>query len=96
MVWYRGFRLEAFSGHDTKENPVPIIEQVGAREILDSRGNPTVEVQQRLVDQPLIVGGQADHRGSDLVEDGMHRLLHTLPAVAGGAVAQFNRLVFTG
>ena len=26
-----------------KETPVPIIEQVGAREILDSRGNPTVE-----------------------------------------------------
>ncbi|PRC56534.1 hypothetical protein C6A85_27000, partial [Mycobacterium sp. ITM-2017-0098] len=24
---------------------MPIIEQVGAREILDSRGNPTVEVE---------------------------------------------------
>src|SRR3954467_13034361 len=30
--------------------PVPIIEQVGAREILDSRGNPTVEVEVALAD----------------------------------------------
>src|ERR1700751_4820816 len=30
--------------------PVPIIEQVGAREILDSRGNPTVEVEVALID----------------------------------------------
>jgi enolase 1/2/3 len=30
--------------------PVPIIEQVGAREILDSRGNPTVEVELALTD----------------------------------------------
>jgi enolase len=29
---------------------VPIIEQVGAREILDSRGNPTVEVELALID----------------------------------------------
>jgi enolase len=29
---------------------VPIIEQVGAREILDSRGNPTVEVEVALID----------------------------------------------
>jgi enolase len=29
---------------------VPIIEQVGAREILDSRGNPTIEVELALVD----------------------------------------------
>src|SRR6202158_2645846 len=34
----------------TKEMPVPIIEQVGAREILDSRGNPTVEVEVALID----------------------------------------------
>src|ERR1700729_4252736 len=33
-----------------KENSVPIIEQVGAREILDSRGNPTVEVEIALID----------------------------------------------
>lgn len=29
---------------------MPIIEQVGAREILDSRGNPTVEVEVALTD----------------------------------------------
>jgi enolase len=29
---------------------VPIVEQVGAREILDSRGNPTVEVEVALID----------------------------------------------
>jgi enolase len=34
----------------TKEAEVPIIEQVGAREILDSRGNPTVEVEVGLLD----------------------------------------------
>src|SRR6201996_9762223 len=33
-----------------KENSVPIIEQVGAREILDSRGNPTIEVEVALID----------------------------------------------
>src|SRR6201996_5982973 len=33
-----------------KEAQVPIIEQVGAREILDSRGNPTVEVEVALID----------------------------------------------
>lgn len=36
-----------------KENPVPIIEQVSAREILDSRGNPTVEVEVGLADGSL-------------------------------------------
>src|SRR5690349_14142183 len=35
---------------DFQEEPVPIIEQVGAREILDSRGNPTVEVEVALID----------------------------------------------
>ncbi len=29
---------------------MPIIEQVAAREILDSRGNPTVEVEVALID----------------------------------------------
>ena len=33
-----------------RRTQVPIIEQVGAREILDSRGNPTVEVEVALVD----------------------------------------------
>jgi enolase len=34
----------------SKENPVALIEAVGAREILDSRGNPTVEVEVLLED----------------------------------------------
>src|ERR1700741_2091736 len=34
----------------SKENPVPLIAPVGAREILDSRGNPTVEVEVALLD----------------------------------------------
>ena len=29
---------------------MPIIEQVAAREILDSRGNPTIEVEVALID----------------------------------------------
>ncbi|MGH3563887.1 MAG: phosphopyruvate hydratase [Mycobacterium sp.] len=32
---------------------MPIIEQVGAREILDSRGNPTIEVEVELIDGTL-------------------------------------------
>jgi enolase len=35
------------------EHPVAVIEQVGAREILDSRGNPTVEVEVALDDGTL-------------------------------------------
>ena len=35
------------------ERPVAVIEQVGAREILDSRGNPTVEVEVALDDGTL-------------------------------------------
>jgi enolase len=37
----------------SKEKQVPIIEQVGAREILDSRGNPTIEVELALTDGTL-------------------------------------------
>src|ERR1700761_1152045 len=33
--------------------PVPIIEQVGAREALDPRGSPTVEVEVALIDGPF-------------------------------------------
>jgi enolase len=39
--------------HDTKECCVATIEAVGAREILDSRGNPTVEVEVALDDGTL-------------------------------------------
>ncbi len=55
-----------------------------------------VKVQQRLVDQPLVVGAQPDDRGSDLVEHGLHRLVDALAAVTRAAVAQLHRLVFTG
>ena len=46
-----------------------------------------VEVYQRLIDQPLIVGVQADDRRADLVEDGLYRVFHTLSAVTIAAVA---------
>ncbi len=54
-----------------------------------------VEVQQGLIDQSLVVGAQPDDRGGDLVEHGLHGLVHALAAVAAAAVAQFNRLVFS-
>jgi len=38
---------------EIKEKPVPIIDLVAAREILDSRGNPTVEVEVALTDGTL-------------------------------------------
>jgi len=56
----------------------------------------TVEVHQGLVDQSLVVGGQADHRRGDRVEHPLDRLLHTLAAVARAAVAQLDGLVLAG
>ena len=38
------------------------IEEIGAREILDSRGNPTVEVELRLDDGTLRPGGRPVRR----------------------------------
>src|SRR5438477_882918 len=38
---------------EAEEQQVAVIEQVGAREILDSRGNPTVEVEVALDDGTL-------------------------------------------
>ncbi len=55
-----------------------------------------VEIQQRLVDEPLVVGAQPDDGGRDLVEDGLHGLGDALTAVARAAVAQFDGLVFAG
>ena len=46
-----------------------------------------VEVYQRLVDQPLVVGVESDHCGPDLIKDGLHGLLHALAAVALAPVA---------
>ena len=55
-----------------------------------------VEVEQRLVDQPLIVGVEPDDGGRDLVEHGLDGLLDALAAVAVAAVAEFDGLVLTG
>jgi enolase len=57
---------------------VPIIEQVGAREILDSRGNPTVEVEVALIDgtfaRAAVPSGAStgEHEAVEL-RDGGHR-----------------------
>ena len=55
-----------------------------------------VEVQQRLIDQSLIVGVEPDDGRGDLVEHGLHGLLDALTAVAVAAVAQFDGLVLAG
>ena len=55
-----------------------------------------VEIHQRLVDQPLIVGIEPDHGRTDLVEHGLHGLLHALAAVALPAVAKLDGLVLSG
>src|ERR1700712_449882 len=59
-----------------EETPVPIIEQVGAREILDSRGNPTVEVEVVLIDgtfaRAAVPSGAStgEHEGVELRDGG--------------------------
>ena len=65
-------------------------DRVGAQPRLVGRA---VEVEQRLVDEALVVGAQPDDRGRDLVEHRLDGLLDALAAVAGGAVAQLDRLV---
>ena len=45
--------MSAREEQTSKEKQVSIIEQVGAREILDSRGNPTIEVELALTDGTL-------------------------------------------
>ena len=55
-----------------------------------------VELEHRLVDQPLVVGLEAlDHRG-DVLHDGLDRLQHTLADVPLAAVAQLDRLERAG
>ena len=49
---------------------MPIIEQVGAREILDSRGNPTVEVEVALLDGTMGNLEIIDSDGGKLDGDG--------------------------
>ena len=55
-----------------------------------------VEVDQRLVHQPLIVGVEPDHGRTDLVEHGLHCLMHAFAAVTLAAVAQLDGLVLPG
>ena len=55
-----------------------------------------VQIEQCLIDQTLVVGGQADDGRGDLVEHRFDSLLNALAAVAGSAVAQLDRFVFAG
>ena len=55
-----------------------------------------VEVDQPLVDQPLLAGLVADELGADDVEDAVDGLGHALAAVALAAVAQLHRLEGAG
>ncbi len=55
-----------------------------------------VEVQQRLIDQALIVGVESDDGWCDFVEHGLHGLLHALAAVALAAVPQLDGLMLAG
>ena len=55
-----------------------------------------VEVEQSLVDESLFVGRESDDGRRDLIENRLNRLLNTLAAVAGSAVAQLHGLVLPG
>ena len=68
-------------------------DRVGAEPGLVRRA---VEVDQPLVDQPLLAGLVADELGADDVEDAVDGLGHALAAVALTAVAQLHRLEGAG
>ena len=55
-----------------------------------------VELEHRLVDQPLVVGLEALDRRGDVLDDGLDGLLHALAEVALAAVAQLDRLEGAG
>ena len=55
----------------------------------------SVEIEQCLIDQSLIVGGQSDDGRCDLVEDRLDRLLDAFTAVPGAPVTQLDSLVLT-
>ena len=81
---------------------MPIIEQVGAREILDSRGNPTVEVEVALTDgtfaRAAVPSGAStgEHEAVELRDGGarylgkvkrhLYRAHATAPIMAGATV----------
>ena len=69
-------------------------DRVGAQSRLARRA---VEVDERLVDEPLLAGLEPDQHRADLVEDRKHGLLDTLAAVAFlVAVAQLGGLERAG
>src|SRR3712207_2490551 len=68
-------------------------DRVGAQAGLVRR---PVEVQQPLVDQPLLAGVVADQLGTDDVEDAVDGLGHALAAVALTAVPELHRLEGAG
>ena len=68
-------------------------DRVGAQARLVRRA---VEVDQPLVDQPLLAGLEADELGADDVEDAVDGLGDALAAVALTAVAQLHRLEGAG
>ena len=55
-----------------------------------------VEVEHRLVDEPLVVGLEAEDRRRDRLDDALHGLLHALAEVALAAVAQLDGLERAG
>ena len=68
-------------------------DRVGAQARLVRR---RVEIAQRLVDEALLAGLEADEFGADGVEHRGDRVAHALAAVALAAVAQFDRLELPG
>ena len=68
-------------------------DRVGAEAGLVGR---SVAIEQRLVDEALVVGVQTDHGRSELVDDGLYRFFYALAAVAAAAVAEFDGLVLAG
>jgi len=68
------------------------IDRVHARQILDSRGNPTVEVDQRAVEARLVETVEPGDRLGDLGVDVADGLRHPLAAPRRAAVAQLGRL----
>jgi hypothetical protein len=55
-----------------------------------------VQIQQGLIDHPLLVGGDADDLRRDHLQHALNRLGDALAAVAVATVAQFHGLVLTG
>ena len=72
------------------------ITDIIGREILDSRGNPTVEVDQGGVDLALVQRLEALDGVGDLAVDVLDGPQHPLAQIPLAAVTQFDRLVRPG